>query len=468
MAAGLGFGCYRVSHTDPQHDQAMRQAFASGVDVVDTSSNYSNGNSELLVGTVLASIGAGPQPTVVTKFGYVQGNALDLAKAQTAMGMDIPDMVHISDSAWHCIHPNFLEQTLATSLERLGVERIDVVLLHNPEYYLQSAHQEGVDVIAARAEFDRRLTDAFSWLESEVANGTIGSYGISSNTFASNAEAPDSVSLERCVAIAESVGGTSHHFAYAQMPMNLIEHSAATNMNQSDGSATTLERAVQLGIKVMVNRPLNAIVDNDLIRLVSHPMPAHIVHPDDVEQRIHALETVEHDLVNAIMAGGSLSERETQLVQESFKIAGALCQAWSKFQGLPHWRDVRRAYLYPRLEAAELIAARAPDSDAVTAYLQDMQNVINDIDVIYASEENASLEEFRQVLADEFGMDMDTPLQHIAVQALRCTDGVDHVLVGMREPAYVDDVLCVLDMPETSYHRTTWHRVADHLARLSQ
>ncbi|MCX6141205.1 MAG: aldo/keto reductase [Candidatus Kapabacteria bacterium] len=424
--------------------------------------------SELLVGTVLASIGIGPRPTVVTKFGYVQGNALDLAKAQSAMGMELPDVVRLSDSAWHCIHPNFLEQSLATSLERLGVDRIDTVLLHNPEYYLQSAHQEGVDVLAARTEFDRRLAAAFTWLESEVASGTVNAYGISSNTFAFNEDSPDAVSLERCVAIADEVGGKGHHFAVAQMPMNLIEHSAATNANQADGSATTLERAKQLGITVMVNRPLNAIVDNDLIRLVPHPMPAHIVHPDDVEQRIHALEIVEHDLVNAIMTGGSMSERETQLVQESFKIAGALCQAWSKFQGLPHWRDVRRAYLDPRLEAAALIAERAPDKATATSYLHDMQHVIDDIDVIYASEENASLEEFRQALTDEFGMDIDTPLQHIAVQALRCTVGVDHVLVGMRDPAYVDDVLCVLDMPESSYHRTTWLRVADHLARLSQ
>ncbi len=468
MVGGLGFGCYRVSHTDLVHLEAMRWALAQGVARIDTSSNYGNGGSELLVGKVLASTSTEERPTVVTKYGYVQGNALDLAKAQAAMGIELPDVVHISDTAWHCIHPAFLEQALATSFERLGVSHIDVVLLHNPEYYLQVAHQDGIDVTIARTEFYRRIELAFQWLESEVDAGRITSYGISSNTFAYSTDAPDFVSLEQCYAIAASVRGEGHHFTTAQLPMNLIEHGAAVVLNQADDTTTTLERAVQLGVQVLVNRPLNAIVDNDLIRLVSHPMPTHIVHPDDVEQRIHALEITEHDLVNALMAERSHTERETQLVQESFKIAGTLCQSWSKFQGLPHWRDVRRAYLEPRLEAATIIAERSAESATVLSYLHDIHHVLDDIDVVYSSEENVSLEEFRTALAEEFGMDIDTPLQHIAIQALRCTEGVSNVLVGMRRREYVDDVLCVLEMPETTYHRDTWLRVAEQLARLSQ
>ncbi|MBP6510129.1 MAG: aldo/keto reductase [Candidatus Kapabacteria bacterium] len=468
MAGGLGFGCYRVSQSDPVHDEAMRQALAHGVDMVDTSSNYSNGKSEMLVGTVLASIPEAKRPTVVTKLGYIQGDMLDLAKARASMGDELADVVKLSDSAWHCIHPDFLEEALSTSFERIGITPIDVVLLHNPEYYLQIAHQSGTSLDEARTEFYRRIELAFAWLERAVTDGRIKSYGISSNTFANATDAPDAVSLELCFACAERVGNSGHHFTTAQMPMNVVEHGAATTTNQAGGTSTTLERAVQLGVKVIVNRPLNAIVDSDLIRLVSHPMPSHIVHPDDVEQRIHALETIEHDLVNSIMAGGSLSERETQVAQEAFRIAGALCSAWTKFQGLPHWRDVRATYLDPRLEAAAMFADRAPDPAAVHSYLHDVEHVLIDIDVVYAAEENASLEELRQILADEFGMPIDTPLQHIAVQSLRCTPGVDHVLVGMRRPEYVEDILSVFELPEPTYHRATWQRVAEHLARLSQ
>ena len=72
MVGGLGFGCYRVSHTDLVHLEAMRWALAQGVARIDTSSNYGNGGSELLVGKVLASTSTEERPTVVTKYGSRQ------------------------------------------------------------------------------------------------------------------------------------------------------------------------------------------------------------------------------------------------------------------------------------------------------------------------------------------------------------------------------------------------------------
>jgi len=470
-AGGLGFGCYRVLHTDPVHEEALRYAIGLGpelgVSCIDTSSNYGNGSSELLVGAVMRTLTTPERPLLITKVGYMQGDVLDAAKAQDALGMGFDDIVRVSDTVWHCIEPHFLDSAISTSLERCGVNRLDVVLLHNPEYFLQVAQQQGTELVASRVEFYRRLELAFAFLENSVASGRIAAYGVSSNTFASSADIPDSVSLERCIALAQSVGGADHHFTTAEMPMNLIEHAAATNLNQADGTLTTLERAAELGIRVVVNRPLNAVVDNDLIRLVSHTMPAHIVHPDDVEQRIHALEISEHDLVNSLLANSSLSERERQVVREAFRVAEVLCGSWEKFEGLPHWRDVRNAYLDPRLDAVAVFAQRSLDVEAVQTYHADITSVINDVDSIYAGEENASLEELREALADEFGMPIDTPLQHVAVQALRCTHGVNMVLVGMRRPEYVDDITSVMEMPSPTYHRTTWNRIAGHLARLS-
>lgn len=470
--ASLGFGCYRVEHNSLVHEAAMRLALdadtQSAVDCIDTSSNYGNGSSQLLVGKVLRSLPLASRPTLVTKMGYIQGDALDAAKAQVQLNMGLDDVVEISESAWHCIHPDYLDTTLSAAQEQCSTDCIDIVLLHNPEYYLQHAHQNGMDLSDARAEFDRRLSLAFEFLEGAVESGRITSYGISSNTFVSHVDAPDSVSLEHCVALAQRVGGTDNHFSTAQMPMNLIEHYAATLLNQDDGQKTTLERALELGIRVLVNRPLNAVVDGDIIRLASHEMPSHIVHPDDVQQRIHSLEIVEHNLVNAIVASGTLSEREVLMVREAFRIAETLCSSWSKFEGLTHWRQVRQAYLDPRIDAIGLFTERATDPESINSYHTDILAVLNDVDAIYAGEENESLEELRSILADEFGMPNDTPLQHIAVQALRCTPGVSTVLVGMRRPEYVEDISSVMDMPIHAYHRTTWNRVAAHLEKLSK
>jgi aryl-alcohol dehydrogenase-like predicted oxidoreductase len=66
-------------------------------------------------------------------------------------------------------------------------------------------------------------------------------------------------------AAAQAVGGPDHHFRVLQLPMNLIESEAALMLNE-DG-ATVLGLAQSLGMGVLVNRPLNAIVENRLVRL---------------------------------------------------------------------------------------------------------------------------------------------------------------------------------------------------------
>ena len=73
----LGFGGYRIDGTDPEYATALSTAFASGVNVVDTSTNYMDGESERLVGSVLRGLVAKgdlarDEVIVVSKIGYVQ------------------------------------------------------------------------------------------------------------------------------------------------------------------------------------------------------------------------------------------------------------------------------------------------------------------------------------------------------------------------------------------------------------
>jgi hypothetical protein len=197
-------------------------------------------------------------------------------------------------------------------------------------------------------------------------------------------------------------------------------------------------------------------------------MPEHIVHPQDIEHRIHDMETREHDLANKLQAEGNLSERDVQVLHEAFRVAGALCQSWSKFQGLIHWRDVERSYLAPRINAAAVLGANSQYSPEVDEYIRDLTTLFSDLDTMYAQDENASLEELRQSLANVFQMDPESPLQHIAIHALNCTQGVGTVLVGMRTPEYVDDVMLVMDLPKQQFTRDTWEEVAAVLKELSE
>jgi uncharacterized protein len=268
----LGFGGYRVDDAHPVFADALARSLAS-CNLVDTSTNYTDGGSERLVGQVLAAEATAhrlsrSEVVVVSKVGYVQGQNLLLAAGRRRDGQPFPEMVEYMDGCWHCIHPLWLADQVERSLTRLRIETLDVLLLHNPEYFFSDAVHRGLrtdELPAARDEFYRRLQAAFAFFESQVAAGKLRHYGVSSNTATAAADDPEATSLTRMWAAARAAGGASHHLRVLQLPMNLIESGAVFEPN-NDG-ATVLEKAQELGVGILVNRPLNAIVDNRLLRL---------------------------------------------------------------------------------------------------------------------------------------------------------------------------------------------------------
>ena len=82
-------------------------------------------------------------------------------------------MVKYGEDIWHCLHPEFLDDQLTGSLDRLGLATLDVCLLHNPEYFLSDAKQRKLIVDAStldelRTEFYRRLEQAFVYFEQQI------------------------------------------------------------------------------------------------------------------------------------------------------------------------------------------------------------------------------------------------------------------------------------------------------------
>lgn len=232
--------------------------------------NYTDGASERLVGQVLESLVhekrlQREQLVVVSKAGYLQGRNFALSEQRKKEGRPFPDLVPYAPQLEHCIHPEFVADQLERSLKRLQLETLDVLLLHNPEYYLGWAAQQEIDQKTARSTFYKRIESAFRHLEQEVARGRIQAYGVSANTFVAGAGEAEFVSLERICKIACSIR-SDHHFRVIQFPMNLYESGAVTEPNQSDGQGT-LAVARRQALGVLVNRPLNAFHGRRLIRL---------------------------------------------------------------------------------------------------------------------------------------------------------------------------------------------------------
>jgi aryl-alcohol dehydrogenase-like predicted oxidoreductase len=97
-----GFGCYRIADGIDAHRSALQRALEGGINLIDTSANYADGESETLVGKVLANAiesGALSRQAVivVTKGGYLQGRNYALSQARKAQGQPFSDLVPYAD-----------------------------------------------------------------------------------------------------------------------------------------------------------------------------------------------------------------------------------------------------------------------------------------------------------------------------------------------------------------------------------
>jgi hypothetical protein len=438
--SGVGFGGYRVHDSVEEHRAALRRALLGGVNPIDVSANYGDGGAERLVGRVMAElIGAGElrreEIVVVTKGGYIQGQNMAVAQDRKQAGNPFHDVVRVSPDCWHCIHPEFLADQIARSLARLGLETVDVYLLHNPEYFLTKAHQAREPLDRALAEYERRIEAAFAHLKKEVAAGRIGAFGISSNSFPNAADDPEFTSLERCRAIAERVGA-ANEFAVAQMPINLVECGAFTQLNQAGGVRTVLEEAALGDLGVLVNRPLNAIQAGRLIRLADPPA--------DLESR-------RESIARAIDEIESLERERDEIYRgergERLSVARAFRPVLENPPGESQIDAWVRGELLPRFENVNdwVGREREPGESGVpwlTRYAGRINQTLNALHDYVLSSHRRRMDEIHAALEGVTPPAMsNAPLSQKAVWTLRSMPGVACVLLGMRRDAYVDDAL---------------------------
>ncbi len=242
--------------TDAAMTATVRQAFALGCNIFDTAIADRHQRSERAIGAALAD-GAIPREAVVlvTKGGVVPFDDAEPAEPKKYIyeRYIANGLVHPNEFAAgyrHCIAPPFLEAMLAMSLRNLGVETIDVYLLHNPETQA---------ITLSYDTFRRRMLDAFETLEQAVERGQIASYGISTWSGGRVApDAPDFLALTSLVGLAYEVAGAAHHFRWVELPYNLLmpEAFALENQQLDDSFLSPLACAEALGLSVLTSAPL--------------------------------------------------------------------------------------------------------------------------------------------------------------------------------------------------------------------
>ena len=443
-AAKIGFGAYRVRADMEEHRRSLAAALLGGCNLIDTSTNYSDGLSEALVGEVLEAADR-RRFIAVSKAGYVQGSNYARAQEADAKGAPYPEMVRYGEGLWHCVHPLWLEEELERSLERLRLERLDVFLLHNPEYFLN--HAKRVALAEARAVFYERVGRAFEAMERFADEGRVSWYGVSSNTFAAPMDDPAHVSLERLLALAESVAGRGHRFAFAQLPFNLLESGPMTEPVSQNG-ASFLELAQDSGIAVLTNRPLNAIRGENLFRLAEYPSEEGLAAPLET---FAAAAAAERDIHLALRSWRLMKNPEKR-----FCIGETAKRLYPKAETATDWIHLFERYLAPGAMAAAHEADQRIDdarqdewaelksrySEAVHAMARSALSRLNRRD----SKARAPL---REALSQALGQEAEgMSLSETALNAAASVKGVSVVLNGMKRISYVSEALRLLRTPD--------------------
>lgn len=460
-----GFGCYRIALGNNDHEQALEYALRSGINLIDTSTNYADGASEELVGTVVNRVAARydiqrENLTIVTKVGYIQGTNYTLAKEREEMGIPFPEVVKYGKGLWHCIHPDFIDDQITRSLERLQTGYIDVLLLHNPEYFLTWAQKKQCCSREARAEFYRRIEQAFRHLEEEVQRGRIRSYGISSNTFPQPSHAPDFCSLETVWNIAQSLT-PNNHFSLIQLPINLVERTAATERNQNNNTQTALEFAKEKQLVVLTNRPLNAMTKKRLIRLADIPC-TDVSNEQEILSTIHNLIQLENAFYIRFLPQFDINEQDRAAIIDYLAPGTILQRHWNTFCSYEHWTEVRSQYFLPRMNAGLRAITPATHAGDLCAWIHEFKeqtsSLFHSISCFYAGQSRQRAAMVKSMIAAHLGnVFANMSLSQLAVNVLRATEGVTSVLVGMRQKNYVEDIVAGLQqsLPHR-LHKNTW------------
>lgn len=443
-----GFGGYRVDNSVEEHHAALEYALQHGINLIDTSSNYSIGGSEKLIGNALQKLISEEriildEIVIVTKGGYLQGENLSSAKDKESSGSPFPEVLKCSSELWHCIHPELLKEQLEQSLKRLQLDKVDVYLLHNPEYFL--TYSDITNETEKQQEYYRRIKQAFEFLEWEVKNGRISYYGISSNTFVESNDKNNFTSLERVYDIATEISD-ENHFAVIQFPLNLLEKGAIINMNQVNNSKTLLQFAKEKNLGVLINRPLNAIENNKIKRLADFSITEDR-NREEINELIERLKSLEAELIDKYVNKMNKDFSEKKNLLECLSLGKLLEENYDKLESPNQFIDMKGYYLIPRAnfaisEIGNFFEEENHLIDLLNSFAVTVNITLDSIQSDLAREWNENNKhlhsELNKYLNDE---QKDYSLSQKAIAIVNSLNEVSSILVGMRKIEYVNDVL---------------------------
>lgn len=135
---GAAIGNLYTEVGDEQAHEAVAAAWDAGIRYFDTAPHYGLGLSERRLGAALREYPRG-EYTISTKVGRRLEPVTDATGDDLANGFAVPaDSRRVWDFS-----ADGVRRSLEASLERLGLDRVDVVYLHDPDDHAEQAFREG-------------------------------------------------------------------------------------------------------------------------------------------------------------------------------------------------------------------------------------------------------------------------------------------------------------------------------------
>ncbi|KAH6592296.1 hypothetical protein BASA61_004619 [Batrachochytrium salamandrivorans] len=453
--SAIGFGGYRVRPEFPSHKDALLSAFRSGVNVVDTSSHFGGGLSELLIGDAIQEAVASNQISrdvcgLFYQDHSIECKLLSLPKRDLFMATQSRFMIRsilVQMGLPHCISPQFLEAEIIGSLERLKLDCIDTFLINSPERMLLSTDRK-----ISKSHLYDMMARAFEALESQIQLGRIKSYGVASSSMHLR-YSPSYFSIEKLLDLAPS-----SNFSTVQVPFNLFELDAM--METLDGSPSLFQICRERDLFVLANRPFYSICRGQIRLLV---MRANI-NPEDepaltiaLSKRFEVVTNLEFQLADLCKSVSlTVSTRMGLDLLAKFVWAQVIAENLTRlcengFSTERFFDQEIKPSLHKSIALLEAHATKNANADGqiilkkwMDAYQESIYPLMDTVLIMSRTREFQANKELNDMLATLVPKVIDrndtlaTNTLRIGLSALAISAPASSMLVGMRLPEYVD------------------------------
>ena len=131
-----------------------------------------------------------------------------------------------------------------------------------------------------------------------------------------------------------------------------------------------------------------------------------------------------------------------------------------------YWKELLELFLIPRVEHQLSLFSFDNSHDRVQSmierYLLTLNQTAKQINAYFTQQHTEQTDSIKRHINDNIDSWKDAfGLSHKSIRALRTTEGISSILVGMRKPEYVDDILKELNQKIRTNRIEDWKKMAE-------